>query len=99
MAAAARSTTPEDITSPVRELVIPDPSRSVRWHEHDWPHPLARWHYHPYLGRLIGIVRDFQARNWHRESLKVQPVRTVHCLLPQQGTWLLCRYSAIESKS
>lgn len=47
MGAAARSTTPEDVTSPVRELVLPDPQSSVRWHQHDWPHPLARWHHHP----------------------------------------------------
>lgn len=56
MAAAARSTTPEDATSPVRELVIPDPSSSVRWHEHDWPHPLARWHYHPEVE--VHLIRE-----------------------------------------
>ena len=56
MVAAARSTTPEDATSPVRELVIPDPSSSVRWHEHDWPHPLARWHYHPEVE--VHLIRE-----------------------------------------
>ncbi|MFW3386370.1 UNVERIFIED_CONTAM: AraC family transcriptional regulator [Kocuria sp. CPCC 205274] len=56
MAAAARSTTPEEPTSPVRELVIPDPSSSVRWHEHDWPHPLARWHYHPEVE--VHLIRE-----------------------------------------
>jgi AraC-like DNA-binding protein/mannose-6-phosphate isomerase-like protein (cupin superfamily) len=30
-----------------REVIPPDPSHSVRWHEHDYPSPLARWNYHP----------------------------------------------------
>lgn len=33
--------------SPVREAVVADPDSMVRWHEHDYPHPLARWHTHP----------------------------------------------------
>lgn len=56
MDATARSTTPEDVTSPVRELVIPDPQSSVRWHQHDWPHPLARWHYHPEVE--VHLIRE-----------------------------------------
>lgn len=31
----------------VREVVPADPNHSVRWHEHDYPSPLARWNYHP----------------------------------------------------
>ncbi|MGW6132259.1 AraC family transcriptional regulator [Cellulomonas sp. NPDC055163] len=34
-------------TSPVREVVLADADSIVRWHEHDYPHPLARWHTHP----------------------------------------------------
>ncbi|WP_082506646.1 AraC family transcriptional regulator [Arthrobacter sp. Leaf337] len=30
-----------------REVVPPDPNHSIRWHEHDYPSPLARWNYHP----------------------------------------------------
>lgn len=30
-----------------REVIPPDPDHSVRWHEHDYPSPLARWNYHP----------------------------------------------------
>jgi AraC-like DNA-binding protein len=30
-----------------RELIAPDPSHSVRWLEHDYPSPVARWNYHP----------------------------------------------------
>ncbi|WP_427018208.1 AraC family transcriptional regulator [Pseudarthrobacter sp. P1] len=30
-----------------REVIPPDPSHSVRWTEHDYPSPLARWNYHP----------------------------------------------------
>jgi AraC-like DNA-binding protein/mannose-6-phosphate isomerase-like protein (cupin superfamily) len=30
-----------------REVIPPDPNHSVRWHEHDYPSPLARWNYHP----------------------------------------------------
>ncbi|WP_424347516.1 helix-turn-helix domain-containing protein [Kocuria sp. CH-021] len=56
MDATARSTTTEDVTSPVRELVIPDPQSSVRWHQHDWPHPLARWHYHPEVE--VHLIRE-----------------------------------------
>ncbi|GIG23677.1 AraC family transcriptional regulator [Cellulomonas chitinilytica] len=26
---------------------MPDVDSTVRWHEHDYPHPLARWHTHP----------------------------------------------------
>ncbi|MFI2565176.1 AraC family transcriptional regulator [Paenarthrobacter sp. NPDC018779] len=31
----------------VREVVPADPHHSVRWHQHDYPSPLARWNYHP----------------------------------------------------
>lgn len=55
MGATARSKSNE-ATSPVRELVVPDLSSSVRWHQHDWPHPLARWHYHPEVE--IHLIRD-----------------------------------------
>ena len=30
-----------------REVIPPDPNHSVRWHEHDYPSPVARWNYHP----------------------------------------------------
>jgi AraC-like DNA-binding protein len=30
-----------------REVVPEDPNHSVRWHEHDYPSPVARWNYHP----------------------------------------------------
>lgn len=30
-----------------REVITPDPDKSVRWIEHDWPSPVARWNYHP----------------------------------------------------
>lgn len=32
---------------PARELVVTDVDSLVRWHSHDFPHPLARWHSHP----------------------------------------------------
>lgn len=32
---------------PARELVVTDVDSLVRWHSHDFPHPLARWHAHP----------------------------------------------------
>ncbi|MDQ4504438.1 MULTISPECIES: AraC family transcriptional regulator [unclassified Sinomonas] len=30
-----------------REVIPQDPNHSVRWHEHDYPSPIARWNYHP----------------------------------------------------
>lgn len=30
-----------------REVIPPDPNHSVRWIEHDYPSPVARWNYHP----------------------------------------------------
>lgn len=30
-----------------REIVPHDPAQSVRWLEHDYPSPIARWNYHP----------------------------------------------------
>lgn len=30
-----------------REVIPEDPHHSVRWNEHDYPSPLARWNYHP----------------------------------------------------
>lgn len=30
-----------------REVIPPDPLHSVRWHQHDYPSPIARWNYHP----------------------------------------------------
>ncbi|WP_458114240.1 helix-turn-helix domain-containing protein [Arthrobacter sp. R1-13] len=30
-----------------REVIPTDPNHSVRWHEHDYPSPIARWNYHP----------------------------------------------------
>jgi len=31
----------------LREVVPFDPDHSFRWHEHDYPSPIARWNYHP----------------------------------------------------
>jgi AraC-like DNA-binding protein/mannose-6-phosphate isomerase-like protein (cupin superfamily) len=30
-----------------REVIPDDPNYSVRWHQHDYPSPVARWNYHP----------------------------------------------------
>lgn len=30
-----------------REVIPPDPNHSVRWHQHNYPSPVARWNYHP----------------------------------------------------
>lgn len=30
-----------------REIIPPDPNHSVRWHQHSYPSPVARWNYHP----------------------------------------------------
>lgn len=30
-----------------REIIPPDPNLSVRWHQHSYPSPVARWNYHP----------------------------------------------------
>ncbi|AUZ33783.1 AraC family transcriptional regulator [Arthrobacter sp. PGP41] len=30
-----------------REIIPPDPNHSVRWVEHSYPSPVARWNYHP----------------------------------------------------
>lgn len=30
-----------------RELVLPDPSSGIRWFQHDYPMPMARWNHHP----------------------------------------------------
>ncbi|MFC9772607.1 MULTISPECIES: AraC family transcriptional regulator [unclassified Pseudarthrobacter] len=30
-----------------REIIPPDPKHSVRWVEHSYPSPVARWNYHP----------------------------------------------------
>jgi AraC-like DNA-binding protein len=43
----ADPTTPLTSRSPTSEIVVPDLESSVRWHQHDFPHPLARWHTHP----------------------------------------------------
>lgn len=31
----------------VRELILMDSASALRWFQHDYPHPLARWHHHP----------------------------------------------------
>lgn len=40
---------PESGTSPdaVREHILLDANSAIRWFEHGYPHPLARWHHHP----------------------------------------------------
>lgn len=30
-----------------RELVMPDPVSGIRWFQHDYPMPMARWNHHP----------------------------------------------------
>jgi AraC-like DNA-binding protein len=40
---AARS----ELLASVRELVLMDSASALRWFQHDYPHPLARWHHHP----------------------------------------------------
>ena len=47
MIAEREATTPLAGRAPAAEIVVPDLSSSVRWHQHDFPHPLARWHTHP----------------------------------------------------
>jgi AraC-like DNA-binding protein len=39
-------TTPLAGRTPTTEIVVPDLESSARWHQHDFPHPLARWHTH-----------------------------------------------------
>ncbi|MGY2233932.1 helix-turn-helix domain-containing protein [Pseudomonas gingeri] len=29
------------------EVILPQPDHGFRWHEHDYPSPLARWNHHP----------------------------------------------------
>lgn len=55
--------------APVREVVVPDVESTVRWHEHDYPHPLARWHTHPEVeihliraGTGVVLVGDYVSR-------------------------------------
>ncbi|WP_394213861.1 AraC family transcriptional regulator [Brachybacterium vulturis] len=36
-----------DLVESVRELVLMDSASALRWFQHDYPHPLARWHHHP----------------------------------------------------
>ena len=43
-----------------REVVPHDPSHSVRWHEHDYPSPIARWNYHPEFE--IHLIREGTGR-------------------------------------
>lgn len=43
-----------------REVVPHDPHQSVRWHEHDYPSPIARWNYHPEYE--IHLIRKGQGR-------------------------------------
>ncbi len=51
---------------PAREVIIPDLDATGRWHEHDYPHPLARWHTHPEVeihliraSRGLALVGDY----------------------------------------
>ena len=37
----------EGNTRPVYEMIHADPNTSFRWHQHDYPGPLARWNHHP----------------------------------------------------
>lgn len=34
-------------TTPVREVIPPHPSHSIRWLDHDYPSEIAKWQYHP----------------------------------------------------
>lgn len=38
---------PAELLDSVRELVLMDSASALRWFQHDYPHPLARWHHHP----------------------------------------------------
>jgi AraC-like DNA-binding protein len=40
-----RPTTP--MAQPDFELIVGQPRQSFRWNVHDYPFPLAKWHYHP----------------------------------------------------
>ena len=43
-----------------REVIPHDPKHSVRWHEHDYPSPIARWNYHPEYE--IHLIREGTGR-------------------------------------
>lgn len=64
---ASESTVPRG--RPVRELVVTEVDSLFRWHRHDFPHPLARWHAHPEVeihlitaGRGSAFVGDYVGR-------------------------------------
>lgn len=53
--------------APAREVVVPDPQSMVRWSEHDFPHPLARWHVHPEVE--IHLIRSGSGFGFVGESV------------------------------
>ncbi|RSX52880.1 AraC family DNA-binding protein [Bifidobacterium goeldii] len=38
------------------EVIVPDAQSSIRWSRHGYPHPLAKWHYHPQME--IHLIRE-----------------------------------------
>lgn len=51
---------------PALEVIVPDLDATGRWHEHDYPHPLARWHMHPEVeihliraSRGLALIGDY----------------------------------------
>jgi AraC-like DNA-binding protein len=47
-------------TRAVREVIPQDPRFSTRWHQHDYPSPLARWNFHPEYE--VHLVREGTGR-------------------------------------
>lgn len=46
----------DETRASVRELVLMDSASALRWFQHDYPHPLARWHHHPEIE--IHLITD-----------------------------------------
>lgn len=45
-----------ELIESVHELIFMDSVSALRWFQHDYPHPLARWHHHPEIE--IHLITD-----------------------------------------
>ncbi|GAC87942.1 transcriptional regulator AraC [Gluconobacter thailandicus F149-1 = NBRC 100600] len=76
----AKAPVSEGNTRPVYETIHAEPNTSFRWHQHDYPDPLARWNHHPeYELHLItqsegrAIIGDYIGSFGPRQLVLVGP--------------------------
>ena len=76
--------------APDFELIVGQPRQSFRWNVHDYPFPLAKWHYHPEYE--LHLIQETSGKMFRRRLHRQLRARRVRPDRPQPSAQLGKRY-------